>query len=376
MKSCSTCGSTWDDFVDFCFADGTPLVRAAGTLIDAMDAPPPPRHILPTPPPAPRVEELADDAVEPDADDDGADPTFEFPASDDAAGDRSPAAPTFPPMGGPADDEAAAHKAVRPASLLFGSALVMSLGAVFVLLVLVVWLTRGMWSPTLEAPSRPQVTASEPPPPPPAPAVAALPPVPPVPEPMPGIVPEPVAEPIGVPTPQPVAVAVPRPAPVVAAPRPIAPPAPVAPQPAAAPVSVRIESWPPGAEIRVAGVARGRTPASVPLAPGRHKVTLSLAGYDAWTGDVDARGTEVTVPPVSLVRAEELVEGDVMVFFAGRLGDALTVDGRDVGPLPVQVRLSRGVHSFMVTGVGGETFQVSRDVRADPNKVLHLHLDQ
>jgi hypothetical protein len=141
-------------------------------------------------------------------------------------------------------------------------------------------------------------------------------------------------------------------------------------------VSVRVESWPPGAEIRVLGVLRGRTPASIPLAPGTHRLTLSLAGYDPWSGDIEARGTEMAVPPVSLTSTEDVVEGDVMVFFAGRLGDALTVDGRDVGPLPVQVRLSRGLHTFLVTGAGGATFQVTRDVRADASKVIQLHLDQ
>ncbi len=363
MKSCSTCGSTWDDFVDFCFADGTPLVRAAGALVDAMDAPLPPRRLLQTPPPAPRIEDLSDDAVEvdeeqPDEDEVGAG-VVDGPTTD-RHGESAPRAPHRD-----ADEDGGAI--VRPASILFGSALVMSALAAFVVLVLVVWLTRDIWSPNSVVTPRPTVTAVAPvpQPQPPAPTPVEIEPVPPEP-----IEPVEVVAPVPVPAPA-TAAPVPRPP----SPRPDPAPA-VQPAPASKPVAVRLESWPPGAEVKVAGKARGKTPLTVELPAGNYPVTFSLVGYKPWTGEVDAQGTAVSIPPVSLEIIEsEVVEGDVMVFFAGRLGDALTVDGRDVGPLPVQVRLSRGEHSFLVTGPGG-VFQVTRDVRSDPAKLIQLHLDR
>ncbi|HVG94005.1 MAG TPA: serine/threonine-protein kinase [Planctomycetota bacterium] len=45
------------------------------------------------------------------------------------------------------------------------------------------------------------------------------------------------------------------------------------------PATMRIESFPPGAEVLVAGTSRGTTPVEVSLSPGSYDVTLRMAGF-------------------------------------------------------------------------------------------------
>jgi hypothetical protein len=64
-----------------------------------------------------------------------------------------------------------------------------------------------------------------------------------------------------------------------------------------------------------------------------------------------------------------------MVFFAGRIGDALYVDGRLVGRIPVRTVLSEGEHAFAVEGDMGR-FQVTRSVKLKSGTTTMLHLDK
>ena len=64
-----------------------------------------------------------------------------------------------------------------------------------------------------------------------------------------------------------------------------------------------------------------------------------------------------------------------MVFFAGRVGDQLEVDGKAVGQLPAKVDLTEGSHTFTLRGPSGE-FTVSREVVLGPDgQTTILHLD-
>jgi hypothetical protein len=62
--------------------------------------------------------------------------------------------------------------------------------------------------------------------------------------------------------------------------------------PAAVPVA--ISSSPAGATIAIDGTPAGTTPATVPLAPGRHRVRLALAGHIATERDLDVAADRTT----------------------------------------------------------------------------------
>ena len=64
-----------------------------------------------------------------------------------------------------------------------------------------------------------------------------------------------------------------------------------------------------------------------------------------------------------------------MIFFAGRIGDTLYIDGRLVGRIPVRTNLSEGEHTFAVEGDMGR-FQVTRAVSVKPGNTTMLHLDK
>ena len=65
-----------------------------------------------------------------------------------------------------------------------------------------------------------------------------------------------------------------------------------------------------------------------------------------------------------------------MIFFAGRGGDVLTVDGQRVGALPARTVLTEGSHTFTLSGEAGE-FSVTREIVLAPDgQTAILHLDE
>ena len=50
-----------------------------------------------------------------------------------------------------------------------------------------------------------------------------------------------------------------------------------------------------------------------------------------------------------------------MIFYAGRVGDSLAIDGKAAGNLPAKASLAAGMHTFTITGAAGEV-TVQRDV--------------
>ncbi len=67
---------------------------------------------------------------------------------------------------------------------------------------------------------------------------------------------------------------------------------------------VHFSSQPAGAEIAIDGQVLGRTPATLGLDAGRQEVSLSLAGYRPWSGEIEVKGSEaMTVPEVTLQKA-------------------------------------------------------------------------
>jgi hypothetical protein len=64
------------------------------------------------------------------------------------------------------------------------------------------------------------------------------------------------------------------------------------------------------------------------------------------------------------------------VFFNGRVGDALTVDGKSAGKLPARIELTAGPHTFSLVGPSGD-FKTTKTVtlKADGSTTI-LHIDQ
>jgi hypothetical protein len=81
-------------------------------------------------------------------------------------------------------------------------------------------------------------------------------------------------------------------------------------------------STPPGALVFVDGRERGRTPATVPLALGRHKVVLFRDGARLWRGDIDV--------PVTGTRLEQQLApaSPAAIGTKGRAALRVQCDGR------------------------------------------------
>lgn len=56
--------------------------------------------------------------------------------------------------------------------------------------------------------------------------------------------------------------------------------------PATQPGTVKVQSTPPGADVAVDGAFVGNAPAALKLPPGKHSVTLTSAGFKAWSRDL------------------------------------------------------------------------------------------
>jgi len=110
--------------------------------------------------------------------------------------------------------------------------------------------------------------------------------------------------------------------------------------------SAAIDSDPPGAFIRIDGREIGRrTPATVELAPGEHRVTLLMP--DLGQVDVDIRGTRGQKLKVS-----EPLHGSIEVTALDRsVPVKVSLDGQPQGFLPVTIeKVPPGLHELQFTG--------------------------
>jgi hypothetical protein len=66
----------------------------------------------------------------------------------------------------------------------------------------------------------------------------------------------------------------------------------------------------------------------------------------------------------------------VIVFYNGRVGDSLSVDGKAAGVLPARLELSEGIHAFSLTGPSGD-FKITKQVtlKGDGTTTM-VHLDK
>lgn len=110
--------------------------------------------------------------------------------------------------------------------------------------------------------------------------------------------------------------------------------------------------------MSIDGAARGNAPVTVEVTYGTHQVKVALAGHKAATSDVNINVQQLSVP-FRLVA--EVVLGTVTVY--GPTEASVIIDGNDLGPLPVSLQLTEGVHTFKVVQVDGKSCQTTRDVR-------------
>ncbi|HEY3354433.1 MAG TPA: protein kinase [Polyangia bacterium] len=174
----------------------------------------------------------------------------------------------------------------------------------------------------------------------PAVAPAAAPAAAPAPAPAPAAAPAPVPAPAAAPPPVPAPAPAPDQPPPAAAPAPAAPAvpaAPAAPAPAPAPAGgsapLAVASRPAGAIIFIDGHEHGRTPATVPVSPGAHKVLLLRDGSRLWRGDVEvpAGGAKLDqeLPPASPADLPSRGRASLRVQCEGRA--RVSIDDTDIG---------------------------------------------
>jgi hypothetical protein len=117
----------------------------------------------------------------------------------------------------------------------------------------------------------------------------------------------------------------------------------------------------------------------VSLVIGPHQLELKHADYIPHQGNFTLSEAGLTLPPITLtplpVASSGPASGSVMVFFAGRIGDQLSVDGTPKGSLPAKVELTAGPHTFLVSGEAGAV-TVQRSVVLQSTGTTVLHLDQ
>ncbi len=382
MKTCTSCGETYSERIDFCFNDGAVLVL----MPSALDAPVPRLASTPTEGTAGRLRTDLTEETAPDPTDEMHTPAFPAHAGEApplprrreeeanavvlaaAVSGTSPASQTIPVTtpAVPTEGIGALPKIGDPSKTATpgGAVAWFSLAAgMAVVVVLLLWIA-GVFTPGTEVrlpPAEPQNAQIVAPPPavPPAPAA-----------------PTPITPPA--PAVAPAAPAAPPAATNVAAPRRTTPAptrAPASASPWDAPSAVEdatatFTSDPVGAVVRIDGRLRGKTPLDVKLTPGSHDIEIALDGYITSARTLNIAPGEPKIP-VTLHPAVR--QGNVLVVAAGWDGALLYVDGAPAGPLPVQVMMTQGNHTFEVRR-NGEKARVQRAITLNDRGLTKLNL--
>jgi formylglycine-generating enzyme required for sulfatase activity len=131
--------------------------------------------------------------------------------------------------------------------------------------------------------------------------------------------------------------------------------------PAWAPVSITSE--PAGAELRVGGEARGRTPARLELMAGSHRIELTHPGYKPWVSDVQVEAnTPLELGPVRL----GLPDGRLAVATSPP-GAAVSVGGAYRGRTPLEIEVRPDI-AQVVTVLRDGYEPAQREVKVGPGR--------
>lgn len=421
MKACPTCNATYEDWIEFCFTDGTPLVapRAGGVgarpVVDAFDIPEAVNVLAAAAPAvdeldapaarvaplhrAPRVQAAPETVPVPVAVPEVAPITLDKPPMEAAV--APPAEPAATPASSAAlDDDLDAGwtaptpvapppplaERSQPAATSGGSkGLVIGLVALLAVGGGAFALLGGKNDapeanvPVAAAPAAPAEPAVELAPTPAEPAPAPE-PVEAIPAPEATPEPEPVAEkPAPKADPKVAAIAAAKPPPAQRAAKSTDTPRSAAPAPAnpsttsdsvwgaSSAVTVgtlRVRSEPSGAKVYIDNAERGRTPLDVELPYGSHNVRVAQRGFKQEVRDVSVRLRELTVP---FTLRPELATGTFSIYAPG--GAHVTIDGSPQGTAPVTVSLSEGMHTFRLDNPDGTWCSLAKKVDASNAKL-------
>jgi TonB family protein len=147
---------------------------------------------------------------------------------------------------------------------------------------------------------------------------------------------------------------------------PVASPVPTPVPPPLTTGTIRVESEPPGARVRVNGEARGETPLQLPDLPfGSYKVRLDLRGYESRSLDVTL-GAASPSAEVRLARARPAAAASGAADIASTpAGASVSVDGRPAGLTPLAgLKLKPGRHRLELSLQGHETWAGTVEVAA------------
>jgi hypothetical protein len=134
--------------------------------------------------------------------------------------------------------------------------------------------------------------------------------------------------------------------------------------------SLTIETDPPGAEVRIDGTMRGKTPLSLSMPTGQYTLTVQQGGSQKQLPVTVSAGA-VTVHHITWSETAAVETGSLSVT-TDTPGGQVNIDGQDRGAAPLTVRaLSPGQHRVVVRS-GGNTF--TRTVQIEPGVTASLVL--
>ena len=128
----------------------------------------------------------------------------------------------------------------------------------------------------------------------------------------------------------------------------------LAPQLVPAWAEVSIASEPAGAEVRVGGELRGRTPLALELMAGSHRVELRLGGFKPWVSDLQVQANE----PLRLGPVRLGVPDGRLAVRSSPAGANVTVGGAYRGRTPLEIDVRPDVP--LVVGVLREGYEPAR----------------
>jgi formylglycine-generating enzyme required for sulfatase activity len=134
---------------------------------------------------------------------------------------------------------------------------------------------------------------------------------------------------------------------------------------------VSISTEPDGAEVRVAGESRGKTPLELELMAGSHRVELLHPGFKPWVSDVQVIANQPsTIGPVKL----GLPDGRLMVV-SRPAGASVTIGGAYRGRTPLDAELRPGLaQTVALTREGYEAASRQATVGAGESATLEFTL--
>jgi eukaryotic-like serine/threonine-protein kinase len=135
--------------------------------------------------------------------------------------------------------------------------------------------------------------------------------------------------------------------------------------------SLLVETSPAGAEVYLDGISKGKSPLKSDLPLGKHAVRISLPGYAAWDGEVQAEEAREYPLRVLLKAAAQLAKVSVG---STPPGAEVAVDGAPIGSTPIAMELPLGKHAIRLSLPGYEPWDDTIQLDAVKEYPLQINL--